>query len=205
MSPKTPLRRPYEYFEDKLHPLASGVFVFLGHLLVDLVSFGLIFWLFLSQIENAPASFTNALGELLFGFLIMSVIIYVLAWLIVGAIMHLLSGGEGSYTDALGVAGWAYAPEIITAPVSMVIAWRYVQGLDLDWENQAQFRAEIEAIESASHDPLAVLIVFVVVLWSVYILAKGTAATHEVPVSKTVLPAVLVGVGSLALTILGMA
>ncbi|MFP8958693.1 Yip1 family protein [Natrialbaceae archaeon A-CW3] len=199
MPPSTPLRRPAAYFEQSSQSRVSGTAVFVAHIVVDFVMVLSTVWLLFTQIDNPPAGLQNELFSQLAGLAVFGVIVYVIAWLLVSAIMHVLSGGsgtDGTFGNAMDVAGWAYAPEIVTAPLVVAVAWNSIRGLSLDGSDPQQFAAEAEALESAAHHPISILVAGIVVAWSVYILTKGTAATHNVSTDKTLPPALLVGIGA---------
>lgn len=202
MSPSTPLLNPHEYFADRDDPFSTGLLVFVLHAVVDVLAVIVIVRLLFAQLENPPRGLQSELTRMLVTVVFVAAIVYVLAWLLVAAVMHVLSGGSstaGSYGDALGVAGWAYAPEVLTAPATLAFAWYQLTQLRLDGSDPARLAAEIEALESATLHPISISILLVVTAWSVYILATGVAATHDVSVDKTLLPAALIGIGSFLL------
>ena len=202
MPPKTPLREPHEYFDGQLDPFSRGAAVFALHVVVDVVVIVILVRLLLGRIENPPAGLEQEVSSLLAGTIVFALVIYVIAWLVVAAVMHFLSGGSstaGSFGDALGVAGWAYAPEVITAPATLAFAWYQLSQLHLDGSDTARLVAELETLERVTFHPISIAILLVVTAWSVYILAKGVAATHDVSVDRTLLPAALIGIGSFLL------
>lgn len=145
------------------------------------------------------------MGILIFVLLFM-LVIFVVAWLIIGAVIHVLSGdsAEGSFSDALGIAGWAYAPELVTLPISLGYAYFKLQAYSFDGSDAQQLVSQFEAAEAKMQLQLFPMVVFAVVtIWSVYILAHGVAKTHDVPVNKAAVPAVLVGIGSVILFLVG--
>ncbi|MFP9192908.1 Yip1 family protein [Natronosalvus vescus] len=199
MPPTTPLRRPAAYFEQTSQSRVSGTLVFVAHLIVDLAAVFSIVWLLFRQIDNPPAGLQSELFSQLVGLAVFGAIVYAIAWLLVSALMHVLSGGsgtDGTFWDAMDVAGWAYAPEIVTAPLLLALAWNSIRGLTLDGSDPQRLVAQLETLESAAHHPVSLLVVAIVVAWSVYILAKGTAATHDVSTDKTLPPAIIVGIGA---------
>ncbi len=205
MSPKTPLLRPAAYFERTRSPLATGTAVFLAHVIVDSVLLYLVVYLILDRIEELPAGVQGEVLGMMMGILVFAAVIYVIAWFLVAAVMHFLSGGNdtaGSFSDALGVAGWAYTPELISAPILFGFIWTQIEQLDLSGDDPAAIAAEIEALEAGGLHPVAIIVALGVVAWSVYLLSKGVAATHDVSVEKTLPPALLVGAASLLLTLI---
>lgn len=207
MPPRTPLLDPYAYFHDRYDSFLPGAVVFVAHVVVDLVLVFAVVWLLFQQISNPPTGLWSQLVSLLIGTALLSLLIYLIAWLVVGALMHYLSGGsqtDGTLSDALGVAGWAYAPELLFALPTFAFAWNHIRSLTLDGSDPERLVAELEAIEQLGLHPLEIVFLFVIVGWSVYILAKGTSATHNVPIEKTVPPAAIVGLGSFVLTLLAL-
>ncbi|WP_255191579.1 YIP1 family protein [Natronobeatus ordinarius] len=205
MSPRTPLLNPHEYFADRDDPFPTGLLVFVLHVAVDILLLFVLVHLLFSRIENPPKGLQGELTNMLVGVLPVGLLLYGLAWLIVAAMMHGFIGGsstDGSFRDALGVAGWAYAPELITAPATLGFTWYQLSQLHLDGSDTAQLAAELEAIESATFHPVSLAILLLVTGWSLCMLARGIAATHNVSVSETLFPALLIGVGSFLLALI---
>ena len=165
MSPRTPLLNPHEYFADRDDPFSRGAAVFALHVVVDIVAIVVIVQFILGQIENPPSGLERELSSLFAATIVFTAIIYVIAWLVVAAVMHSLSGDSssaGSFGDALGVAGWAYAPEVVTAPASLAFAWHQTSQLHLDGSDTARLVAELEAIENATFHPVSLAILLLV-------------------------------------------
>lgn len=134
--------------------------------------------------------------------LLVTAIVCILAWLVVAATMHTACGGSSTgttYGDALGATGWASAPALVTTPAVLGFAWYRLTQLRLEGSDPAQIVAELEVLESATAHPVTFALFSLVIGWSVYVLANGIAATHEVATTRTIVPALLIGAGSLLL------
>lgn len=208
MSPRTPLLRPLEYFETRPDPLGSGLVVFGIYVLGMAVFIYAVLRLFMAQIENLPTegqrAFSRVLPEVLGTFVGLFVVLSVIALAVVAAIMHYGSGGPetaGTYGDAIAVAGWAYAPNLLALPVQYLLAWYDARSLTLDGSDPQVLSAQVEALQQPT-GPGEILVTLLVVVWSVYILARGTAGTHEIDDARTILPALLVGIGSFLMSLL---
>ena len=203
MPPKTPLLRPRAYFERARDPFFGGLVVFVLYVIGTIIGIGAMASLVVGQIDDPPAGLRSAMTELLLLTAIIYVVIAVVALLIVAAIMHLFTAGpdsEGSFGDAVGVAGWAYAPEIASLPLLYLYArWRVGQ-LSIDGSDPELAVQQMETLQDPSG--VGLLVTFGVVAWSVYILAKGTSGTHDVDIGNALLPALLIGVGSFLLSLL---
>ena len=203
MSPRTPLLRPQSYFERHPSPLAPALGVFAVYVIATLVMLYALVSLLLAQIQDAPAGLERAMYEHLGTFVLVYLVIAFVALLLVAGIMHFLSGGEsdGTFGDAVAVAGWAYAPEAIALPIIFLNTRREISQLSFDGSDPQVLATQFEAVE----DPTGIVPLFItlcVVVWSVFILAKGTAGTHGVDVAKTLWPALLVGFSSLLFSLL---
>ena len=199
MSPKTPLRDPTGYFEDRPNPFTPGAGVFALHVLVDVVLVYLLLRFMLAEIDGLSSAERSEVTSTVTQVLFLAVFIYLIAWLVVAAVMHFGVGGpesRGSFGDAMGVAGWAYAPEVIAAVPTYLWVRQQIGALDLDASDPRALEAEIESMTTGAADGVALLILLGVTAWSVFILAKGVAQTHDVPLDRAVLPAVIVGIGS---------
>lgn len=208
MAPLSPLFSPQAYFADRLDPLPSGLGVYGLYVLATAGFFYAVLQLFIAQIQDLPPDGQRALTHALpqvFGAIVGSfVVLSLVALLVTAAIMHYAIGGPesaGSFRDAVAVAGWAYAPDILALPVRYLLAWFDARAITLDGSDPAVLSAQIEAVQQPSGG-MAFLVTVVVIAWSVYVLARGTAGTHEVDGSRTVLPALLIGLGALVLSLL---
>ncbi|WP_170972342.1 YIP1 family protein [Natronorubrum halophilum] len=201
MAPRTPLFRPNAYFATRSDVLFLGLTVFALYVVETLVLFYALMYLLLDQIRDAPPALESAMNEVFSTVAVFTVFIAVVALLVVAAIVHYGSGGtdtDGTFADAVSVAGWAYAPELVTMPLSYLAARREIATLTFDGSDPATLQRQFEAVQQ-SVGPASFVILLATVVWSVYILAAGTAGTHDVDVRKTILPALLVGFGSFLL------
>lgn len=206
MPPKTPLVDPSNYFAQRTNVLTEGSLVFGFHLLGDLLLLFLVIRALLQRIDVTVPS--DAWMTVLGPVVLVSVVFYLVAWLVVAAIMHYLSGGSdtaGSYTDALAVTGWAYAPEVLVLPLNWLLVRREIAELRLEGESVGAVIAELEAVQNGMFGLPDLVILLAVTVVSVYILAFGVAATHDVPVPKALGPAAIVGIGSIVLALVGAA
>lgn len=207
MPPRSPLVSPYEYFDTRPDPLAAGLGVFGLYVLGTAAFIYAVLQLFVGQIDNLPPDGQRALSRVIpevFGtFVGFFVVLSVVAVLLVAAIMHYAIGGPetaGSFADAVAVAGWAYAPDVLALPVRYLLAWSHAQSLSLDGSDPAVLAAQVEAAQQPSGGA-EILVTLAVIAWSVYILARGTAGTHAVDDARTMVPAVLVGLGALVMSL----
>lgn len=203
MSPRTPLLKPFAYFEAKADPFRSGFLIVGLHVIVDIVMVFVLYRMVLNRIEGLPSGVrAEAMGYFWFVTLV-TIVVYAISWLVVAAVIHIAldTAGNGSLWDALGVAGWGYGPELATAPVALGLAWNRIGGVTIDGSDPERLSEEVEALETLAMDPLGVVLLFFITAWSVYVLAQGAAATYDVPVEKAVIPAVVIGTGSVLLAL----
>lgn len=203
MPPRTPLLKPHEYFTTTERPLETGVGVLVLHYVADMVVLFLVVQLVVRQATGLPSGAVDQLTRFLVITTFLAILIYAVAWVIVAGVMHVwvssADGSDAQFTDALAVAGWAYAPEVLTAPLALGVVWNNIRGLSLDASDPERLSEQVEAAESLAGDPLGLLLLLFVTAWSVYILARGVAGTHDVPVGTALGPALVVGLGSLIL------
>lgn len=200
MTPATPLLRPHRYFAERDDALRTGGIVFVGYVLASVLRPVAVLVLITSRM-NGPNGVASNLAGVLVVRSIPGVLVALVGWFVVGGAMHYLSGGDetpGTYDDALAVAGWAYAPNAVAIPVELGFARRRLAELD----PAADFDAAVEAVAGAGVAPMEFLVLLGVAAWSAYVLARGTAATHDVPAERTVGPAVAVGFASFILSLL---
>lgn len=204
MPPTTPLRQPTAYFRDRRDPLTPGLGVFVLYLVVEFIAvIWLAYWL-LSRAEAAPPGVTRALWDLVPPMLIGFLIVGIVAIAIVTAIMHYWTGGDktGTIWHTIGVAGWAYAPNLIGLVISL--AWiRYeLRDHRIVGDEPAQIEAEVERLTGGIGGLVDFGIELAVIAWSVVILAYGVAAVHDIEPSETWPAALFVGLGALMLSFL---
>lgn len=198
MAPRTPLLHPREYFEHRSDALVTGSVVFALHVIGSVLLLLALIYTLLGRAEGLPPEAWDAVWGVVPPFLLFFVAVAVGSLLLVAAVMHFVVGGDGSYGDAVAVAGWSYAPELLSIPVDYLIAQYRLAGVSFDGSDPARFTAELEALEEPTGIGDA-LLALIVVGWSVHILAKGTAGSHGVDVGKAIAPALLIGVVSFVL------
>ncbi|KDE58663.1 hypothetical protein EL22_03295 [Halostagnicola sp. A56] len=204
MTPWTPLLHPREYFENRSTPLRSGLAV--AALLV--IATGVLNWAIadqmLAQMENVPRGATGEMNEFASTAAVWAFVSAIVSLLVIAAFMHYSASGsdtDGSFEDAVAVAGWAYAPDLLELPIRYLLVRNTISGLELNLDDTQQFVSEVQSIQGAVMLP-TLLTSVVVVGWSVYILSKGTAGAHNVDLEKTFLPAVIVGIVALVFRLL---
>lgn len=203
MSPRTPLFDPAEYFSSSDTWRRDGMVAFVAYAVANGILTYAIVQLVIDQVTGLPGSvrtqaLSRAIPVALFG--------TVVAWLVVAAIMHYLGGSEsevGTFGDALAVAGWAYVPNLLAQPILFFVVRSRVESLSLDVNDPDRFAAEVEAAQGDLYFGAIPLVVHLIVIgWSVYVLAHGTAETHDVPFEPAIGAAALVGIGSFLLLVL---
>ncbi|WP_435348828.1 YIP1 family protein [Haloarchaeobius sp. HRN-SO-5] len=203
MVPYTPLVRPKEYFEGRRDVLMPAMGVFAVYVVGGVLLMNALVNTLVAQIERPPAGLDAALNQVMGTVVFMSVIIAIVALLVVAAIMHYLSGSGqfGAFSDAVAVAGWAYAPNAIFIPLQYGYARNQIRQLSFDGSDPAVLARQFEAVQS-QFTAVSMVLHLLIVAWSVYILAKGIAGTHDCTVDETIGPALLVGVGALVMQFL---
>lgn len=200
--PVTPLLRPRAYFARRDDALRSGLAVYVAYVALLGVSMYAVLRLVRTTVVNAPPGFESALADA-FGTIFLAVLVVsVLALLSVAAVMHWLTGGSdriGPFRDTVAVAAWAYAPNALSLPVEYLLFRYELSGATFHGSDPATLEAQLEALERGAAAWPSILLSALVVLWSVYILAYGTAGTHDVAVSRAALPAGAVGLVALLL------
>ena len=200
MPPRTPLVDPRGYFAGRSTAFPIGFVVFVCYLVVTLLSMYVVLRLEFAQIEGLDEATEDELLEYLTRLWLSTILVFVVAWFVVAGVMHRFSGGRGSFLDALGVAGWAYAPELLTQPIRFAVQFYLASQFSMDASDLTDV-----TVSSANHPAItavSIALFAAVTLWSVYILAKGTAAVRETTLRHTILPALLIGAGSAVLAFL---
>ena len=73
--------------------------------------------------------------------------------------------------------------------------WFRTRDTTFDGSDPGDFAADLDTVEFVGAPE--VLVTVAAIAWSVYILAKGTSATHDVELAATLGPALLIGIGAL--------
>lgn len=197
--PSTPLISPYTYFKTHDNPLAIGLLVFAVSLVGTILLVVANIQLVLAQTEDLPSEAVQVINSVLGMTVIALLFVAVFSLLLVAAIMHYGSGGsetDGTLLSAVGVAGWSYAPDLLALPIDYLLTRYYIRDMTFDGSDAQTFAAELEALDGTL-GLLDGLLALGIVVWSVYILAKGTAGTHDLSVEDTIVPALVIGIGSL--------
>lgn len=103
-----PLVRPREYFSSTLDPLHRGSLVFVAYFVSVVVLVVFTIELLLNRLIGAPPGVRSQVYGYLIPFILLSLLVFTVAWLVVAAVMHVIGGaaGDGEFLDALGLAGW---------------------------------------------------------------------------------------------------
>lgn len=197
--PRTPLIDPSGYIKAVGDPFRHGVFVFIGYSLGVVISLWLIMEWIIVRIDPLAPEVRPTWYRLFIPLAIMFFIVTVVSWLIIAGVIHLVVGGsktEGSFEEALGIAGWSYAPELVSLPVTVGIAYLDLRGVSFDGDNPERAIQELEALTMDATGLFGIVLFLLVTVWSVYILAEAVTETHEVARDRAWLAAIIVGVGS---------
>lgn len=201
-----PLFRPADYFARASKIASRGTIVFVGYALGTAVMFFAFVEVLLSRIDDPPAGFRSALQTEVVGFLPSIAFSLLLAWLVVALVMHFIGGmlSDGRFLDALGVAGWAYAPNLLAVPVHVLVFWWELRDASLDGSSAETLAADLQAVEAGSHAIALFLLELVVIGWSVVILARGIEETHDAEAMAAWGAAGVVGFGAAMLALFGL-
>ena len=198
MGPRTPLLKPGDYFSERedvyLPSLAVVILFVVASVVMTIVMVQLLF----DQVTDVAESTRR--GVLLFAIL-GTTVDRVVAWFVVAAIMHFLGGkasDTGTFADALAVAGWAYAPNLLAVPFRLFQFRSEIESRTITATDPEQLEVQLEAMQWGS-GRVGVLIYLVVLGWSIYILAHGISKTHNASYGSAISAAVLVGIGSFLL------
>lgn len=211
MAPYTPLRSPSRYFSDSRHdPLLTGLGVFIAYVIAQIATVVSLFYVIVGQVANAPPEFDRAVDPFASDILLSTIVFLVfslgIGLFVVAAVMHYLSrthGAVGTFGDALAVAGWAYAPNLLFyLPLQYLHARYSVEQQTFDGSDPQTLQREFEALQIDGGGAIPLFLLAITVVWSVYILANGIAATHEVDTSDAFRPAAIVGIGAFLFGIL---
>ncbi|MGQ3411631.1 Yip1 family protein [Natrinema sp. LN54] len=203
MPPRTPLFDPGGYFSARENARRDGLLAFALFGAANLVFIYAVVRLVFDQVTGLPQGVRSQAFSIVIPMTAFSLVI---AWLVVAAVMHWLGGSgssTGTFGDALAVAGWAYVPDLLGLPLKYLFARSKIESLSIDATDPSQFAAEVEAVQAELGLAVVPLLVQVVAVgWSVYVLAGGTAETHDVSLESAAGAAALIGIGSVTLTLL---
>lgn len=205
MAPHTPLFDPTGYFSERETLLRDGTLAFACFAVATGVLTYALSQLLFDRITGLPGEARTAVVSTAVPFAIAGT---VGGWIVVAAVMHYLGGSEsdaGTFGDALAVAGWAYVPDLLAMPLSFLYVRGQLDSLSIDATDPATFAAELEAAQAGlTFGAIPLLLRAIVIGWSVYVLAHGTAETHDVPFEPALGAAALVGIGSFVLTLVNL-
>lgn len=196
----TPLLDPGDFFERLEAPLRSGLAVFAVYVVASTVLLLFSLELLLAASDPLPTGLRSAVYGDLLAVVATRAIVLTLVLLAMAVGMYLLIGparADGRFRDLLGVAGWAHAPDVLTAPILGALIYRRIARLELEAPTEREVIDQLEAVEGAAVSSIELALVIVVTAWSVYILAEGVRRTHDVPAVRAWAAAVLVGLGLL--------
>lgn len=204
MSRLDPLIRPREYFQNTNGVFGEGAIVLGGYFVATMLLLVVVLEMLIRRVEGAPSGLRSEMIPLLFGTGFFAAIFILVAWVVVAAVMHFIGGfgTDGSYKHALGLAGWAYTPEIISTPVHWFLIWLELRGVRFDGSDPAVFRSQIEEFQSVAGPDFGLVVLIGVVLWSMFILARGVQGTHDAEATSAWFAAGIVALGSLFFTLL---
>lgn len=205
MRPLTPLFRPADYFAARDRTAYwTGIGCWVAYFAASLVG---TYW-FLQTLADRTESVDVDLGAIASD--VYPQVVYrlgfslLIALLVAALAMHYFAAAadtDGTFTDAVGVAGWAFAPLLVAYVIRSGVLIRRLQGQTFDGSDPATFGAEVEAwavgVEGLGLLALQVL----ATAWSVYILAFGTAGSHDVALKETGYVAVVIGFVYLAIVV----
>lgn len=181
MVPRTPLRRPSEYFEDHgfaLGPAAAAVGVAIAVLVAVVVAFGFLFAGRLRGAGHPDAA--SALWGVLVGQLFGLVFLTLLGWLFVTVVLHLVCRAalshEGRFGQTLAVTGWGFAPTVVSTIVTFPMLAFALQDASLASPEAfvEQFQANI-----AATGVVRGVVGFAATCWQTYIYAHGLAVEFD--------------------------
>ncbi len=200
--PHTPLLDPTGYVMAVDSPFRHGLLVLIGYSIALVIAFWIVMEWILRRIEPLPPEVRPIWDRMFITFSIVFFIVAVVSWLLIAAVIHLVVGGsktEGSFPDALGIAGWSFAPEIVAFPLSLGLVYLDLRDVGFDGSNPERAIEGMEQLAMETSGMFGGIIFILVTAWSVYIIAGMVSETHEVPRDRAWLAAMLIGVGSVVL------
>ncbi|SFS46839.1 YIP1 family protein [Halostagnicola kamekurae] len=195
MAPYTPLVRPRSYFETRPRPIGTAVGVFSLYLAGSIGTLYAVTSLLLERTWGLPADgervVFDAINASNLRFVLRSVVLLAL----IAAVIHFLSGWDetdGTRADALCVAGWSFAPQIVALPIDFTVSWYVLRGRQFVFSDDAALSAQQTAL-GGTIETIAIPLALIVAAWTVYIVLDGAAAAYDVGRTETLAPAVIVG------------
>lgn len=201
MAPYTPLVRPRSYFETRPRSIGTAIVVFSLYLAGSIGTVYAVTSLLLERTWGLPPDGESAVFGAITAsnlwFVLRSIVLLVL----IAAVIHFLSGWDetdGTYDDALCVAGWSFAPQIVALPIDFTVSWYFLQDRQFVFSDDAALSAQQKALE-ATIETVAIPLALIVAAWTMYIIVDGAAAAYDVDRAETLGPAVIVGVATILL------
>lgn len=188
--PRTPLVNPKRYFDEADDPLPQGLAVFILHLIGLAVLLNLAVRVVYQRIQSPPAGLELQLSRMVFDTMFSALVIGCVVLLGIAAIFHYGSSNPGEFSDAVAVAAWGYAPNLLSHPFSYVLIRRRLAGDSI--RSPRAMQAEFEVVQSGGGQ-LQILLSLAVIIWSVYILGYGIHSTHGITLQRGLVLAGFVG------------
>ncbi|WP_232687415.1 YIP1 family protein [Halobacterium zhouii] len=181
MAPRTPLRHPRTYFEQRgfrLAPAAAAVGVTAFALVAVLLGFGVLLSNRLAAAGHSEAA--GAVWGVLAGQLVAMVVAMLVGWVLVAGVLHLLARAlvnhSGSFGETMVVTGWATAPTALTTLVAFVFL-----ALALDGASLSTPEAFVESFQAnlGTTGAVSALLGFAVAVWQTYFYGKALEVEFE--------------------------
>lgn len=200
MAPNTPIIHPTTYFETQHSALPASVIVVATYIVLSLLVKFATTRLILDHTANLPPGFDPMRESIVISVIVSTALFTIIMLVGSTAIMHYGSSGtmDGSFTDTLAVAGWAYAPHALAMPLSYLYTRATIPST-IDASDPETFEAHFAAAQVDEYGVVPILTLAIVCAWSIYILTYGTAGSHDIDRRDTILPALLIGLGAFAL------
>ena len=204
MAPRTPIRRPREYFERRgfeLRPAATAVALAALSLVVVLVAFGFLLTGRL-EVASGGGDLSGTVWSALSGYLVGVVFAIGLGWVIVAGVLHLLAravvGHDGRFEQTLVVAGWGALPTVLTSFVTLGLLAVALGDASVTTPRTfvEQFQANVQRSSVLTH-----AIGFVVAGWETYLYGHGLSVAFDDRSTGTFLVGGLVAYGGWLLSL----
>jgi len=194
MAPRTPLRHPKRYFEERGFRFDPAVFALAGSLAVvalALVGFGLLLAAKLSAAGHGDV--TSELWGALVGQLVGLVFLTALGWLILTAIIHVVARAalshDGRFGATLTITAWGFVPTVVPTVVGFAALLFTLSNVTVS--TPAAFLADFEQA-FADTLPIRIAVGFLATGWQAYIYTHGLAVEFDASTESAGLLAVVV-------------
>src|SRR6056297_2800443 len=202
MAPRTPLRHPQPYFEERgfqFGPALAAVGAAAVALVLALLGFAALFSRRLSAAGHGDAA--NAVWDVVVSELFGAVLALFFGWLVVAGVLHLLVrvavSHDGSFGETLVVAGWATVPSVVSTLVSFVVLAVALTGASLS--SPEAFAEQFKSSVSSTGIVRAV-VGLAVATWQLHVYGEGLTVAFDD--SAVWFPAAVVAYGGWLLTLL---